>query len=217
MANVIVLGTAHHWHWETPIYSTETLIDLLKKPEPDLICAELSPEQLNGTTTCNSKPEYPKAIIPFAQRYDIPIIPLQPSTEQGLEYGNRKRKEIERIKSTPGISEKWEFWMDLSASMQKVNSPTLFDFLCRGYDTWLEIIYDRLYPRLFPKLGELWEEWNQYFITEVEKAIKKNPESRITVTVGNKHKYWLNNRLSCMNGIRLEHIQNYLDEENTGG
>lgn len=213
MANVIVLGTAHHWHWETQIYSPGILIDLLKKTEPDLICAELSPEQLSGTTTCNSKPEYPKAIIPFAKQQKIPIIPIQPCTERGLEYGNRKRKEIERIKSSPGMEEKWGFWMDLSASMEDVNSPTLFDFLCRGYDTWLEIIYGRLYPKLFPNLGVLWEEWNQYFMTEIEKAIIENPDYRITVTVGNAHKYWLNNKLSCMHGIRLEHIQNYLDED----
>lgn len=215
MANVIVLGTAHQWHWETPIYSPEILIDLLRNTEPDLICAELSPEQLNGTTTCNSKPEYPKAIIPFAKQHKIPIVPIQPCTEHGLEYGNRKRQEIERVKATPGLSEKWDIWMDLSDSIQEVNSPTLFDFLCRGYDTWIEIVYDKFYSRLFPDLGALWSEWNQYFITEVEKAIVENPECRITVTVGNAHKYWLNNRLSCMKGVRLEHIQKYLDLEIT--
>lgn len=47
-------------------------------------------------------------------------------------------------------------------------------------------------------------------MTEIEKAIKDNPDGRITVTVGNSHKYWLNNRLKSYDGVNLEHIQRYL-------
>ena len=211
MVDVVVIGTAHHWHWENPMYSSGILLELIKKTEPDVICAELSPEQLNGTTTCNSKPEYPKAIIPFAERNKIPIVPIQPCTELGLEWGNRKRKEIERVKATSGLSEKWDFWMDLSYSMEEVESYSLYDYLSRGYDHWIEVIFDKLYPRLFPELGKLCEEWNRNFLKVIEKAIEEYPDSRITITVGNKHKYWLNNRLRKMESVRYKHIQDYLD------
>jgi len=43
------------------------------------------------------------------------------------------------------------------------------------------------------------------------KVIQDNPESRIIVTVGIKHKYWLNNRIAELPGVTLEHIEDYID------
>ena len=213
MVNVVVIGTAHHWHLNNPMFSLEILIDLIKKTNPDLICAELSPEQLNGTITCNSKPEYPKAIIPFAREQGISIVPFQPCTAEGLYYGDRKKRVSDKIKSTPDLSGNWEFWMDLGHSMEEVNSPTLFAFQSRAYDTWVEIIYEKLQSRILHAMWELWDEWNRSFFAVIKETIKENPGKRITVTVGNKHKYWLNNRLKVLESVSFEHIQDYLDSK----
>lgn len=103
------MGTEHARHFTDPNFDLDTLIALIQKTEPDVICAELSPEQLDGTTTCNSKPEYPNAIIPYARKHGIQIVPIQPCTSEGLEWGNRQKVELERIKSTEDLKNNRDF------------------------------------------------------------------------------------------------------------
>lgn len=211
MANVVVIGTAYQWHLYSPMYSLEILVDLVKKTNPDIICVEFSPEQLENTAAGDAKPEYPRAIIPFAREQGITIVPLQPESSFWIEQENKVKEEINRIESTPELSKKWEFWTELRKSMGEVYSRSLFDFQCQAYDTWIEIIWDRFYSKMFPGLGKLWEQWNNGFWEVIEKTIKENPDKRITITVGNKHKYWLNNKLRSMKSVEFEHIQKYLN------
>ena len=208
---VVVIGTEHDLHYEDPKFSLKILVELIQKTNPDIICAELSSEQLEGTQTCKSKPEYPDAIIPFAQKNSIPVIPIQPCTSEGIEWGNRQRIEKARIQSTPGLKEKWDFWLLLSDSCEEVDSPTLHAMQSRAYDTWSEIIFERLQSKLFPELWKLKEEWNSRFYLNILKTIHDNSGSRIAITVGFKHKHWLNNRLGNIPNVTLEHIEDYID------
>ena len=211
MANLIVIGTQHHRHLTSTIFDLEKLVELIHSTRPDFICAEVSPEQLSGETTCNSKPEYPNAIIPYSIQKSIPIIPIQPPTSAGLEWGNRYRKAKEFIQSAPGFKEKWDFWLTLSDSCEEVDCPSLRAMQSQAYDTWTEILFERLCSKLFPELTRLEKEWNERFYSNILKAIQDNPEGRITVTVGIKHKYWLNNRIADNANVRLEHIEDYID------
>jgi len=211
LANLIVIGTQHELHLTDPIFNLEKLVELIHSTKPDIICAEVSPEQLSKETTCNSKPEYPKAIIPYSIKTSIPVIPIQPSTAIGLEWGNRYRQAKAAVKANVDLKEKWDFWMTLSDSCEEVSSPTLHAKQSRAYDMWVEITWGRLRHKLFPELSSLEEEWNNNFYKNVMKAIQDNPESRITVTVGIKHKYWLNNRLGEVPNVTLEHIEDYID------
>lgn len=210
MAKVVVIGTVYQWHLYSPMYSLEILVDLIKKTEPDIICVEFSPEQLEDSAACEAKPEYPQAIIPFARERGITIVPLQQDSATWGEHEKRVKEEIKRIESTPDLSEKWDFWGELRKSMGEVYSRSLFDFQCQAYDTWTEIIYGKFYSKMFPELGKLWEQWNNRFWKVIENTINQNPHQRITVTVGTKHKYWLNNKLRSMKSVEFEHIQKYL-------
>ena len=213
LTKVVVIGTEHEHHFDNPIFSLETLVELIQKTNPDIICAELSPEQLEGTQTCNSKPEYPNAIIPFARKTKIPIIPIQPCTSEGIEWGNRLRKEIARIQSTPDLKKKWDFWMLMSDSCEEIDSPTLHSMQSRAYDTWSEIIFERLQDKLFPELWKLKEEWNDRFYSIILKAIQENPGSRIAITVGFKHKHWLINKLSKLDNVDIEFVEDSILKE----
>ena len=211
MANLIVIGTQHELHLNDPVFNLDKLVELIHSTEPDIICAEVSPEQLSGESTCNSKPEYPKAIFPYSIEKSIPVIPIQPCTAIGLEWGNRYRHEKSRVQESADLKLKWDFWMALSDSCEEVSSPTVHARQSRAYDMWVEITWGRLREKLFPELSSLAEEWNSYFYQNVMKVIQDNPESRITVTVGIKHKYWLNNRIAELPGVTLEHIEDYID------
>jgi hypothetical protein len=212
MAEVVVIGTAYEWHLHSPMYSLEVLVDLIRRTRPDILCTEFSQEQLENASACKAKPEYPRSIIPYARDNGIPQVSLQPFTKTWVKYERKVQDEIDRIKSDPGMSQKWEIWRELRESMGEVYSSSLFDFLCQAYDTWTEIIYDRFQRKLFPELVRLWDEWNERYMQIIEKTIEDNPESRITVTVGVKHKYWINNRLRSLKNVNFRHVQEYLTQ-----
>ncbi len=207
---VIIIGTEHDRHFTDPKFGLDTLIELIQKTEPDVICAELSPEQLDGTTTCNSKPEYPNAIIPYAREHGIPIVPIQPCTSEGLEWGNRKRAELERIQLTEDLKKNWDFWMILSDCIEAVNSPTLKTMQSRAYDTWSEIIWEKLQRKLFPALWDLKEEWNRRFYSRIEETISEFSGCTILVTVGFKHKHRLLDILQERDDIIQRYIEDYI-------
>lgn len=213
LAEVVVVGTMYQWHLHSPMYSLEVLTDLIKRTDPEVLCIEFSPEQLENESACAAKPEYPDAIMPFAEKNGIPLVSLQQRTESWSEYQRMVQKEIDRIRSDPEMSVKWEFWTELRESMGEVYSRSLFDFLCQAYDTWIEIVHGKFYSRLFPELGRLWDEWNQQYLETITKTIEDNPDRRITVTVGVQHKYWLNNRLRSMESVNFRHVQEFLTPE----
>lgn len=211
MANIVVIGTEHEIHLTDPKFSLDRLVRLIHCTKPDVLCAELSPEQLYGETTCNSKPEYPKAIIPYALGNDLEIVPIQPPTEEGMKQAERNRLGREKILSNPELRAKWECWEKVLAAAQEVSSLSLHSLQSRAYDTWMEIIWEKYQAKLFPEYWEVKELWNRHFLARILEAVEANQNKRITVTVGIKHKHWLNNKLREMSCVTLEHIEDYID------
>ena len=211
MANLIVIGTQHELHLTDPLFDLEKLVKLIHSTKPDIICAEISPEQLSGEITCNSKPEYPKAILPYAHENDIEIIPIQPPTAEGYRQQERNEKVMGMINSDPESLAKWDLWKQLFDAASETNSPTLHSLQSRAYDLWMEIIWEKYQAKLFPEYWNVKEIWNKEFLKQIEKTIQNNKEKRITVTVGIKHKHWLNNRLGNIPNVTIEHIEDYID------
>ena len=85
---VILFGTMHLNASDYPHYA-QRLETIIEEIMPSVICAELSPEQLAKTQSCNSKPEQRDVVMPTADRLDIPIVPIQPSTEIAIEWEER--------------------------------------------------------------------------------------------------------------------------------
>jgi hypothetical protein len=95
---IILLGTMHLEPEEFPAYGRR-LGEIIEEINPDLICSELSPEQLAGTQSCDSKPEQRDVIMPAARRLGIPIVPIQPSTARGMEWEKRYKDVDGRLRS----------------------------------------------------------------------------------------------------------------------
>ena len=206
-----MIGTEHELHLTDPIFDLEKLVELIHSTKPDIICAEVSPEQLSGETTCNSKPEYPKAILPYARENEIEVIPIQPPTAEGYKQQERNQQVIDKIKSDPESLAKWECRAEFFAAASELSSPSLHSLQSRAYDLWMEIIWEKYQAKLFPEYWDVKEIWNKEFLNRILEAIEKNNDKRITVTVGIKHKHWLNNRLAGLPDVTLEHIEDYID------
>ncbi|PIE51151.1 hypothetical protein CSA37_13405 [Candidatus Fermentibacteria bacterium] len=211
MANLIVIGTQHELHLVDPVFNLSKLVELIHATKPDIICAELSPEQLFGKTTCNSKPEYPKAILPYAYENGIEVIPIQPPTEEGYRQEERNRKVMEMINSDPESLARWKLRKKLFETASEAKSLSLHSLQSRAYDHWMEILWEKYQAKLFPEFWNVKEIWNIEFLNRITKTIESNREKRITVTVGIKHKHWLNNRLDEVPNVKLEHIEDYID------
>ena len=213
---VIVLGTAHFDKEQTPVYIGR-LVEIVREITPDIICAELSVDQLNGTTTCNSKPEYPDAIMPVAREMNIPIVPIQPGISEPIAFSLEERKAsiYDDIRSTESGKFHLEYmekigeitlsnWLELLKGPNGIENVQLREFdLIQVEPEWTAT------EHFFPELYKLWNEWNEYFLDRINETIENHRGKLILVTVGLAHKYWLWNKLKSRDDIILHNLQSF--------
>ncbi|PKK83667.1 MAG: hypothetical protein CVT49_07195 [candidate division Zixibacteria bacterium HGW-Zixibacteria-1] len=210
---VIILGTRHLSGIEYPEYHTR-LKSIVLEIEPDIICAELSPEQLEGYTTCDSKPEQRDVIIPLAKDSRITIVPIQPPTEEGLARERAKAAIIDEILTDDKSRAIWEFidkytnylggfWREQMIYPECIENSQLSEFHS------MNEALDMTIKHYFPKLHEYYISGNEYFLKKINQVIDRNTEKRILIVVGMGHKYWLWNRLIKIKSIDLHDLNSY--------
>ncbi len=211
---VVIFGTFHSGKEDTPEYA-EGLRVILDEIKPDVICAELSPEQLSGEVSCKSKPEYPDVILPFAKEHATPVVPIQPDAEAGLKL----EQEMARIvrESTAGAAARamWEYseyldeaasegWREILQEAAGIENVQLreFDLLAMkpGWDAT---------RKYFPEVALQWESWNEYFLDRIEAAICEYGGKCILITTGLAHKYWLWEKLQGRSDVELHNLQSF--------
>jgi hypothetical protein len=211
---VVLLASLHLDESVSPSFVAEYR-DILHELGPSLICAELSPEQLRGTATCNSKPEYEAAVLPVARELGAQIVPIQMPTDEALDWQRRLQVCHSELRS----SREGRFYLDYSETLEKSQLEAMLRIIREGrgmeyfqhreYD-WLlvEPTYSAM-AHFFPELNALYDEWNQYFLDRIVDAISEFPAERIVVTAGGFHKYWLWDRLCERTEIDLHNLQSY--------
>jgi len=211
---VILFGSTHLGADTAPVY-IDQYQKIIREINPEIICAELSPEQLNQTATCLSKPEYEAAVLPVARELNIPIIPIQMDNENGSQWEKGKNKILEEMAATPQGKFYAEFNEVVSEAMvanliKVLRTPEGIEIIqLRAYDLLMvEPEYAGM-RRFFPDYMKLSDEWNQYFLDRIEETVAANPGSRIMVIAGAFHKYWLWNKLEKRNDIILHNLQSF--------
>ncbi|MCP4570254.1 MAG: hypothetical protein GY841_21960 [FCB group bacterium] len=211
---IILFGSTHLGVDTAPVY-IDRYQEIIREINPDIICAELSPEQLAGTATCHSKPEYEAAVLPVARELNIPVVPIQMDNENGSKWEKDKNKTLEEMTATP----QGEFY----AQFNEVVSEAMVANLIKVLQTpeGIEIIQLRAYDllmvepeyagmrRFFPDYMKLSDEWNRYFLDRIEETAAQNPGSRIMVIAGAFHKYWLWDELEKRSDIILHNLQSF--------
>jgi len=212
---IVVLLASLHLDEETAPAFLEDYRQVLREIAPSVICAELSPEQLAGTATCGSKPEYEAAVLPVARELGARVVPIQMPTEEALAWQQRMQDAYKRLGSTPEgrpylahceALEKAELEGTLRIARR---SGGLEYFQLREYD-WLQVAptYEVM-SVLFPELFALHEEWKLYFLRRIEEALGEFASERLVVTIGGYHKYWLWDRLSTRGDVSVHNLQSY--------
>lgn len=74
--SIAVLGTLTEFHDEPIPYDLSSLIDLVKRINPDLLCLDMTLEQWQAQDFSNLPPEYRDALLPLAYQTDIVVAPI---------------------------------------------------------------------------------------------------------------------------------------------
>ena len=212
--SVIILGTIHADKKQYPNY-IDKLSEIIKEINPQIICAELSPEQLQSNNPITSKPEYYFGIMPVVKDLNIEIVPIQPVTKIGIEI-EKKKKEFEiKINENEIDKIKWNFLEDFETICLKnlfplINQQNVFENLqMKEIDLWFyESLYE-LIEKHFPEIYEYWIEWNQMFLEIITETITKTDGKRILITVGLEHKYWLMKKLFEITNIDVHNLSSF--------
>lgn len=211
---VIVFGTVHYGKKDSPAY-IDRLTSILQEIMPDVICAELSPEQLNGEVPCSSKPEYPDAILTFAKNSNVEVVPIQPGAKDGTRLEKEISEIVKQIKCNEVGRARWEYseYLDEIAAekwLQVVTDPAGIEHVqLRAFDLLVMETACLVTLKYFPKLADQWANWNQHFLDRIDSTIRYYAGQRILITAGLAHKYWLMDKLESRDDIVLHNLQSF--------
>ncbi|HUF05607.1 MAG TPA: hypothetical protein VMM38_15715 [Aridibacter sp.] len=210
---VLVLSTLHQFHSKDNDYTFEKLSEIVESYRPDIIAVELTPEDLRTRREQKTKVDYHKSIFPTADRIDAKMVPLEPAEPKFLELVGlirasdaalREAKPDAAAGFSTYVESLYEYLFKYWQSASEVNSPQT--------DALFEVKHacqNRLYGE---KQENGWEGWNGHFLKKILKAARANKGSRILVSVGAEHTYWLRKELRAQEGIRLAEAEKVLGE-----
>ncbi len=207
------MGTMHLPATDYPEYAGK-LGDLIEEIAPDIICSELSPEQLTGTQPCNSKPEQRDVVMPTAKRLGILIVPIQPDTEVGTEWEKTYKAAEQELRTDI----KGRHFLDFSSFLSGQEAE-----LCKQYMKSADCIEniqmneyhifaearDVMDEKWMPQLARLLTEWNEQFLSKIVETIESNPGRLIMVITGLWHKHWLWKKLEHTDGIAVHNLHTF--------
>ncbi len=210
---VVLLGTMHLAPSDYPAYARR-LGSIIEEIAPDTICSELSPEQLAGTQSCNSKPEQRDVVIPTAKRLGIPIVPMQPATDTAIDWEKRfKAADQELIGQETGrhflefsnllAGQEAELWGQFMTSGDCIENVQMNE-----YHVFPQA-RDMIEEKWAPQRARILTEWNEYFLSSIDATIRANLRHLILVIAGLWHKHWLWARLAERDDVRVHNLHSF--------
>lgn len=203
-AEVVVLGTLHRMHDEIPSYDFGQLERIVEGLEPDVLCVELQPADLESRPDEPNKQEYPRVIYPLIDKRRYRVYALEPAEPLFSELLGPYVEANRRFVASQA---------EQSALLGAFVEST-YAVLKRYWKSPVEV-NDELTDRVFRAKHDLqaalvgpgevqgWESWNRHFLDVVETAALENPGKRVLVLVGAEHAYWLRAQLVSSERLRL--------------
>ncbi len=197
---IVMVGTVHQGTDDAPHF-VANLSRMLLTIAPEIILAELTPEQADGRATITSKPEYESAIFPAASELAAQIIPIQPDEGSGLEFERRAAEAEAAIRSESHRAIVWETWgtfaqqvglglievVSAKDGMDPVRSFAIDGYLFEPWQTAMQ--------ELFPEYMDGWVQFNRLLLERILAAYRPNEHKRCVITVGMAHRLWLRQHL----------------------
>ena len=182
-----MLGLLADLHREPTQYDLRLLYRLVKSIQPDLLCAEIHPDDWRSGDLSAVWPEYRDTLLPLARRTDIIIVPVGSSIEHELQLPSdgqltQLRRLVVRL-----INSLQRLLMRLARRPDDVNGGAL-DALCDGMCAAALGVSGQ-------QVRRAWAEANQAILKNFLAAVRRDPERRVLVTVDCRRRRWLIDRL----------------------
>jgi hypothetical protein len=203
-AQVAVLATLHQLHATTPAYSYDVLGQVIERLQPDVLCVELQPDDLQRRPAEATKQEYARVVYPLIDRHHYRAYAMEPAEpaysdiltpyiQAGQDFSVREPEQAEAFSRYSdgayiGLQTYW-------TSPARVNDAVTDSVLRAKHELQQALVGE----------GERtgWERWNRQFLGVILQAAKENPGKRIVVLVGAEHGYWLRGHLAQATGVQL--------------
>jgi len=211
---IIILATLHQFHLKCKFYALDDLRKIIEKIDPNVICVELTENDLKEKKEQNIKIEYPKCIIPLADEKDYKLIAMEPNETEYSRIINTYRQGIKKIETEEPKK------IELLNKYTKV----LYDYLWSCWHSPIDVnssltnvLFDAKHTFQNSLFGsgeeQSWEEWNDHFLNTILNIVETHRGKKILVTVGVEHVYWLMNHLKDRPGIKLVEVYEVYHEQ----
>lgn len=198
-SRVAVLGTLGELHRASTGFDLDTLRRVVREARPDLLCAEIRPDDWKAGALDQVSVEYREALVPLTRRTDIVLVPVAGSRGVDLvKPGSGHLLAIRRF--LVGI---------LNAHLRWMQSGT------RGVETLNSGMWGAVCDRLCSLTARLcgadvlraWDEANEALFANVRAAIQRDPGRRVLVTVDCRRRHRLEKRLRAAPDLHLVHYE----------
>lgn len=194
-SRVAVLGLLADLHQEPIQYDLNLLRRLVKTIQPDLLCAEIHPDDWQAGDLSKAAPEYKETLVPLSRRTGIIIVPVSGSNDRGhiIPRGGP-------LLGVRGFIARWlnglqRYLQRFAKGPDDVNSG-IFDVICDGMCA--------LNVRVGGAETErMWDDANRAILDNILETVRRDPGRRVLVTVDCRRRRWLMNCLRRVPEIEL--------------
>lgn len=194
-SRVAVLGTLAELHQEPIEYNLQTLRRLVKDLQPDLLCAEIHPDDWQAGDLSRLPPEYRETLVPLSRRTDIIIVPVSGSKERELVAPRGGRMLGLRTLLVRSLNGQLRLMQRLANGPRAINSG-LFGWICDGMCALTAWVCG-------PEAQRTWDQANQAILNNIISAIQRDPGRRVLVTVDCRRRHRLERNLRHVPKVEL--------------
>lgn len=194
-SRVAVLGTLAELHQEPIKYNLTTLRRLVKDLQPDLLCAEIHPDDWQEGDLRKMLPEYRDALLPLSQRTDIIIVPVSGSQEWELIIPKGGHLIGLRTVILRVFNGQLRLMQRLASGPRAINSG-LFGWFCDGMCSLTAWVCGSHAQRA-------WDQANRAMLSNIIGAIRRDPGRRVLVTVDCRRRHRLERSLRLEPEVEL--------------
>jgi len=192
---VAVLGTLADLHKEPIRYDLKCLERLVEELEPDLLCADIRRDHWELGDLSAASVEYREALVPLAERTNIVVVPVSGPTPFDLIVPREGRLSGLRSLAVLAMNAGLQTMQRIAGAPEAINSG-FFGAVCDMTCAVTAWVCGKTTERI-------WDEANQQLFDTILAAVRRDPGTRILVTVDCRRRHRLQRQLRQVADIEL--------------